>query len=217
MTFDGQPEKCYAHEVAEGLLDKEIARVVEDLGTLGCPVFIRLGYEFNGFWNGYRADSFREAWRRVARAIRAAGLDEVALLWCASGDGTFDNFMDFYPGDEWVDWWSIDLFSAHHFYDPGVAAFMAEALQRRFPVMIGESTPRYIGSVNGDASWQLWYQPYFNFIRQNPHLKGFCYINWDWESTRWPWGDGRIEVNPTVCGRYLAELRQPFYRHGAAR
>jgi hypothetical protein len=215
MTVDGEPEKCYAREVAAGAHDGEIEHFVEDLRAFRAPVFIRLGYEFNGFWNGYEADSFRAAWRRVAGAIREAGLENAALLWCASGDGTFESFMDFYPGDAWVDWWSIDLFSAHHFYDPGVAAFMDEALRRRFPVMIGESTPRYIGSINGDASWRLWYQPYFNFIRRHPHLKGFCYINWNWKDTKWPWGDGRIEANETVRERFLGELRQPFYRHGA--
>lgn len=216
MTVDGQPEKRYEEAVAAGIHDEKIAAIIRDLKTVDRPVFIRLGYEFNGGWNGYRPEPFKQAWRRVVAAFREAGLDKVAFVWCASGDGIFENFMDFYPGDEWVDWWAIDLFSAHHFYHPGVHAFMAQALERRFPVMIGESTPRYIGSGHGDASWRLWYQPYFNFIREHPQVKAFCYIDWDWSNTSWPWGDGRIELSPVVLEHYRQEVANPVYRHGPA-
>lgn len=218
MTKDGSPEEHYEHLVVEGVYDENIKILCEGLKALGRPVFIRIGYEFNGHWNGYDARAYKAAWIKVVNAFRDHQLDDTAVVWCYAPDGTNKDFMSFYPGDEYVDWWGIDCFSTAHFTASDTMSFMEAALKHNFPVMIGESTPRRIGVQDGEESWNNWFAPYFGFIRRHLNVKAFCYINWEW--SRYPqwsdWGDGRIEENPEVLRRYNAELASDLYFHGAS-
>lgn len=218
MTMDGQPENHYEHETAEGADDAAIAAFCRGLAELGCPAYVRVGFEFSGHWNGYQSGSYQRAWVRIARAVREHGLEKVALVWCYSPDSRDKDFIAYYPGDEWVDWWGIDLFALAHFSAPDTLAFMRAAAERGFPVMIGESTPRRVGVGGGETSWAAWFTPYFDFMRAHAHLKAFCYINWDWAA--YPqyadWGDGRVETNPAVLACLRAELALPVYRHAQA-
>jgi hypothetical protein len=216
MTTDGKPELRYEDRVAAGEYDAEIKAYCAGLRQLARPVFLRIGYEFNGPWNGYLPDSYRSAWRRIVAALREHGLEEVATVWCFEPGGK-PNYMDFYPGDEHVDWWSIDLFSAGHFECPPAVKFMADAQRRGFPVMIGESTPRRIGVLDGETSWERWFALYFQFIRRHEHVKAFCYISWDWAKyPKWgDWGDARIQANAEVLARWKKELASDLYLHGA--
>src|SRR5260370_24453913 len=59
---------------------------------------------------------------------------------------------------------------------------MHDALHHGYPVMIGESTTRWVGGVQGgEETWRTWFDPYFTFIRTWPTVKAFCYISWNWE------------------------------------
>lgn len=89
------------------------SNVIRSKKALGRPAFVRIGYEFNGRWNGYVPETYIPAWRRVVAAMRAHRLDDVAAVWCYASDiRNLPDLMDWYPGDEWVDWWSIDLLAA---------------------------------------------------------------------------------------------------------
>ncbi len=214
MTTDGKPEEHYEQDVAAGKYDEAINKLVKELEDFNRPVYLRLGYEFNGHWNGYQPETFKTAWIRVAKAIRARYLN-VALVWCFAPDGTNKNFMPFYPGDQWVDWWAVDLFSEKHFADSSTKAFMDSALVYQKPVMIGESTPRRVSVELGQESWNRWFVPYFNFMRQHPHVKAFSYINWNWTGTNWPdWGNGQLQDNELVRKKFVEEISRPEYEKG---
>ncbi|MFP4156347.1 MAG: hypothetical protein ACLFU4_01895 [Opitutales bacterium] len=218
MAHDGHPERHYDGEVARGEYDAEIALFWEVMVEIGKPFFLRLGYEFNGRWNGYQAPEFREAYRRVAAA---RGSVPAALTWCAAAEG-LGVWEGFYPGDDVVDWWGIDLFDREHFSLPQVEAFMAAAHRQGKPVMIGETTSRYVGVLDGLRSWEDWYAPFFDFMAEHPGCKLFSYINWDWagrsaggESDWSEWGNARIECNPSVLARWKSELAYPIFNHGS--
>ncbi|MCD8481759.1 MAG: hypothetical protein LR015_03185 [Verrucomicrobia bacterium] len=215
MTKDGTPDLHYEHEVAAGLYDSQIELLANGLRAYGKPVFLRIGYEFNGHWNGYAAETYLAAWRRVVNKLRSAGADNVATVWCFACDGTDQDFMKFYPGDDWVDWWGIDLFSAHHLTAPSAYAFLESATSHRKPVMIGESSARRVGVLEGEVSWLRWFEPFFSLIRKFPCIKAFCYINWDWSKyPQWhDWGDCRLEQNTSVAELYRREMDLTLYEH----
>lgn len=219
ITYDGQPDKVFTEAIAAGQYDEEIDAFIDLLREAELPAMIRIGYEFNGSWNGYPPESYKRAYIRVARKLRASGLP-VALVWCASADDTAKAYMDWYPGNEWVDWWAIDLFSAQSLTHPFTHHFLDGALLHGKPVLIGESAPRSVGTLRGEESWEEWFAPYFELIRTRSHIKGFCYINWDWAQwarrlgTNWGnWGDSRIEENETVARQFAREMNLPLYRH----
>ncbi len=205
----------YEQDVAAGLYDEQISLFVDGLQTLATPAYVRIGYEFNGTsWNGYLPETYKQAFVRITNMIRASGV-EVAIVWDCSADGV-TNFMDYYPGDEYVDWWGINVFEAYHFTDSFGKSFIESGGQHNKPVMICESFPRYIGVLNGQQSWNDWFAPYFTFIHKYPELKAFSYGNDDASLTNNPtWGDGRLEQNAIVGGNFANEMDSTQYLHAS--
>lgn len=218
MTRGGKPELHYEHEVAEGKWDANIDAFCKGLRQLGRPAFVRIGYEFNGQWNGYRPETYRKAWIRIVKAFRRHGLEDVAAAWCYAPGSKDKQYMKYYPGDEHVDWWSIDLFSPGLLTANNTVAFMNDAQSHGFPVIVGESTPRRVGVLKGEESWRKWYAIYFDFMRRFPHTKAFCYINWEWARyPRWKnWGDARIQANEVVLEKWRKQMSREVYFHGAS-
>ena len=216
MTIDGTPSAHYEQDVAAGLYDKQIKMFIDGLQSLAIPAFVRIGYEFNGVaWNGYVPTTYKNAFIRITNMIRARGI-EVATVWDFAMDGAM-NFMDYYPGDEYVDWWAINLFSTSHFTDSNAKNFMDNAGVHKKPVMIGETTPRSVGVLNSQQSWNQWFAPFFTFIHTYPEVKAFCYINYNWSQyPQWStWGDARLEQNTVVGGKFANEMDSLQYLHAS--
>jgi hypothetical protein len=216
MTVDGTPSAHYEQDVAAGLYDNQIAMFIDGLQSLAIPAYVRIGYEFNGVsWNGYQPATYKTAFLRITNMIRARGV-EVATVWCFAMDGVM-NFQDYYPGDASVDWWAIDIFSANHFTDPNASRFLDSARAHYKPVMIGETTPRSVGVLNGQQSWNQWFAPFFTFVHTHPEVKALSYINWNWALyPQWQtWGDARIEQNAIVARNFAGEMDSLQYLHAS--
>jgi hypothetical protein len=222
---EGDAKKHYEQEVADGVDDSRLRALCAGLKSLDRPVFLRVGYEFNGSWNGYQPQSYIAAFRRVASSIRSCGLENVAMVWDISAEAELDaenggaqvsdaakRWDAYYPGDAFVDWWAINLFRSEALTAEATRAFLAEADRRRFPVMIGESTPFHHSVEDGQRSIDVWFAPYFGLIRSQPGVKAFCYIDWDWSAfPQWKdWGDGRIERDATVLTFYRSQVGAPL-------
>ncbi len=214
----------YEQQVASGEYDQQVDNLVEGLRRVALPVYLRIGYEFNGLsWNGYLPASYKQAFIRITNKLRAANL-EVATVWDAAISGV-KNYFDYYPGDEYVDWFGMNIFRAAEFNDPSLPGFFNEARRRRKPVMIGETTPRQVGAQGGAASWSGWFAHFFDFLRNNDVVKQFNYINWDWEywarvwDPHWAgWGDARLETGAAayVRERYIAQLADGVMLHAGS-
>jgi hypothetical protein len=216
----GQAAKHYEADVAEGRMDARVAMLCKGLKSLDRPVYLRIGYEFNGQWNGYDPADYVVAFRRIAVALRACA-PETAVVWDyapdALGAGYTSDYMRFYPGDDFVDWWAINLFAEDSFDSAGTRHFLDDAAAHQFPVMIAESTPRRHPVTEGVKVVDGWYKPYFELMRRYPQIKAFCYINWDWRKyPQWAdWGDARIQNNPLVLAFYRREVANKLYRSAA--
>jgi len=224
MTRDGQPSSHYEAKVAAGEYDLAIESLCDELELLGHPVLLRIGYEFNGTsWNGYAPRSYVAAFRRITDRVRARHL-EVATVWDAAGElGTLGGFMEFYPGDEYVDWWGLNLFSGPRgtdstafFFHRDLARFLDAAEEHGRPVLIGEATPRYTGVGAGQQSWDRWFADFFDLVARRPGIKAISYIDWNWANyPQWhDWGDARLERDPVVAGKYRAIVGAPPFLSG---
>ena len=212
MTVDGKPEKHYEDKVANGDYSQQIHNLIDFLKSINRQVYLRIGYEFNGEWNGYNPETFKVAYVKIVNALRKENCNNVAIVWCFSPDGKNHEFMRYYPGDEFVDWWAIDLFGQQHFTHPATLAFADSSLAHKRPLMIGESTARRTNLAQGQTALKKWFVPYFNFIRSRPNVKAFCYINQDWAPTFLPdWGDARIENHKFVKDWVRQELANSYY------
>ena len=79
------------------------------------PIFLRYASEMNGTWQAYSGDpsEFIEKWRIVTQIARQLA-PNVIMVWCpfATPQATIE---DYYPGDAWVDWVGVNLYSVHHY------------------------------------------------------------------------------------------------------
>jgi hypothetical protein len=215
LTTDGKPELAYDAAVAAGDYDTAIQNLCDELRSLGCPVLLRIGYECNGPWNGYHPSSYPQAFRRIVSALRKNHVN-AATVWCVY-PVDLEQSLPYYPSDEFVDWWSLDLFFPSDLTSPKTTAFLAEARRRRRPVLIGESTPRTVGVTNVERSWSRWFGPFFDLINAEPGIKAFGYINWNWTPfPQWSdWGDARLETAPALAERYRHVLRSSHFQHAS--
>lgn len=206
----------YTDDINNGIYDTQIDNFVQGIKDLNRPVYIRIGYECNGSSNAYQPTSYINAFIRITNKLRAANV-EAATVWDLVVSGvTSDNISDYYPGDQYVDWVGLNLFSASAIGSSGSMQILNFATTKNKPVMIGESTPRYVGVLDGQTSWNNWFDPYFKFIANNPGIKMFCYINRNWaDYTKWAdWGDSQLQDNLLVAANYDEEMSSKLYFHG---
>ncbi|MFY9390942.1 MAG: glycosyl hydrolase [Limnochordia bacterium] len=97
----------------DGLI-RAVGRIIRDYAA---PVFVRIGFEFNGPWNGYNQGLYPIAFRRFVDLLREEGAHNIVTIWCyePNSPGDFDAVGPdgeplWYPGDEYVDWFGLDLF-----------------------------------------------------------------------------------------------------------
>ncbi|MDQ8199765.1 hypothetical protein QEH56_16500 [Pelagicoccus enzymogenes] len=209
--------------VARGDYDAQIEAFCEALAFIGRDSFVRIGYEFEGSWNNYSEAGFVGSWKRITTAMRERDLP-VATVWCSGGGSAgprpIEEVMAFYPGDEWVDWWGVDVFSPGEIGMDWITDFCELSGEHGKPVMLGEVTPRHVGVLDGQKDWDEWFGPFFERIRSQPEIKAFCYINWEWDywsrklGFQWhDWGDARLQMNETVLEAYRMELDRSLYEH----
>ncbi len=224
----GQEDK-----VADGTHDALIDRLGEFFLSLGDrPVFLRIGYEFDGHsWNHYDLDDYKTAYRRIKDKLDAQGVANVAYVWQSTGwVSNLEQLEEWYPGDEYVDWCSFSFFAR---WDEQKMVEFARAKGK--PVFIAEATPTisdHTVKFDGDTkttllsnpeqaeeAWEKWFVPFFNIVNDNPDVvKAISYINAHWKS-RPMWKDNptfrdidaRLHLSETITERWNAETGQAKY------
>ena len=217
----------------------DLARVIRHVRA---PVLLRIGCEINGAWKGHHPFVFPRAYRKVVERFRAQRVENVAFVFCIAAMGDRNVFAvndlgepKWYPGDDVVDWFGINVFRREHFDPaaparggrPNLAAFTESFLARPRdagkPVIIGETTP--VGEVvqsreedpnayGADDVWDAWFAPFIAFLDRHPEIKAVTLLPIDWRGTRWSdWGDARLHRSPLLARRWRQELEKPRWVH----
>ncbi len=228
--------------ISDGTHDGAVDRLGHFIASADRPVFLRIGYEFDGAWNHYEPEAYIAAFRYIVDRLRAAGIDNVATVWQSATSvwGTHEGLgvEAWYPGDEYVDWMGMSYF----IHDAGIFdRFLSFARARSKPVIIAESAPQgydldeltFSGPSDGtvfeprtaDAIWDEWFAPFMDFVHENSDVvRAVAYINCDWnEQEMWRpggpngyWGHSRVQANESIRERWIAEMLNPIWLHGSA-
>ncbi len=206
--------------VADGSYDHLSDELATFLMTYShVPFLIRIGYEFDGPWNGYDADNYRQAFQRIVDNLRTAGVTNYATVMASSTMfvpvTTWDSY---YPGDDYVDWVGYSYFGGG--LDSNAPALRFARAHNK-PIFIAEAAPRgsFLDLIDPDAQWNIWFAPLFRHIEENPDvIKALSYINADWDSqpmwTGRGWGDTRIQLSDSISQRWRNKMNESRYRHG---
>jgi hypothetical protein len=209
------------------MLIYKLANWIKALGER--PVFLRIGYEFDGFsWNHYKQEFYIPAWKRIKSKLDSMGVNNVAYVWQSKGRGSKREEMDaFYPGDDLVDWVAYSFFSPEDANHPMIQF----ARDHKKPLFIAESSPVFLDSNNvckpldltrqtdAEWAWKDWFIPYFHAVKNNPDVvKAIHYINAPWKSRpMWKGNnhfkniDARITKNDSLKTWWLKETSQTMY------
>ena len=223
--------------IAAGEQDEQIYSLAKWIKRAHRPVFLRIGYEFDGPWNHYDPAAYKTDFQKIVSIFKEMQVTNCATVWQSADAGkTYNNrnIEDWYPGDQYVDWVGLSWFSS----SPGKMAItdklLAIAKAHHKPVMVCESAPQGYDMVNltfgntgngqnpkpktPDQIWNEWYAPYFNYLEKNKDtIKVVAYINANWNAeAMWGppykngyWGDTRVEVNPVIKAKWIETISQP--------
>lgn len=200
-------EKVYSGDV-NASLDKIGAWIK----SANRPVYFRIGYEFDYPDNAYPPDQYVKAYRYIVDRFRKAGIANVAYVWHSYAQKVERPHEDWYPGDEYVDWFAVSYFDQKEFKELNQMAELAEKHHK--PLMIAESCPWRMSTSKNSRSWEKWFVPYFQFIEKR-NVKIVSYINCDWDQIplfqSMGWKDSRVQSNPTIMKRWIEEVSQDKY------
>ena len=101
-------------------------------------------------------------WIHIYEVFEAEGVTNVAWVWNTVNPLSF-NYLDWYPGDEYVDWWGINYFTSGQINAGD--SFLNDAKLRNKPVMICESCPIHDNGTLNTSNWDDWFVPYFEKIK----------------------------------------------------
>lgn len=207
--------------ILNGDWDYRIRDLAKQIKRLNSPAYVRPGFEFGVGNSGAHSDpnmtaaEFKAIWIHIYNIFVDEDVRNVAWVWDTVNPWTFD-YMEWYPGDEYVDWWGINYFTAEQisFSDP----FIASAAAHQKPVMVCESCPIHNGGVDNGTNWRQWFVPYFNKIKSFQNIKAFIYISDPWNRKGWweHWADSRINTystNSIIKNNYALEMSKSIYIH----
>lgn len=212
----------YCSNVTNGVYDNVLDTFTAWAVAAAIPVYLRIGYEFDGPHNMLDPVEYINAYRYIVDRIRAGGGDNVAFVWHSYASTPYlgHAVSEWYPGDTYVDWVGVSVFIGHFVDGTAVAALdnvidLAKGYKK--PVMVAESTPN--GGIIPDTyrTWNRWFAPLFCYMYEK-NIKAFSYINCDWNavSVGTPeWGDTRIQNFPLVRQCWTNEIGKARYlKHG---
>ncbi|MEM6925967.1 MAG: glycosyl hydrolase [Myxococcota bacterium] len=208
-----------AKKTVEGEYDDVVKRFAAWARTIDRPLYLRIGYEFDGPHNELDPVEYVAAYRHVADLLRAKRVDNVALVWHSYAATPYEGHTvdAWYPGDDYVDWVGISTFgqvyggSGFGTYGDAVLAF---AREHGKPVMIAEANPVRGIASDGVEAWNSWFVDFFSLVHEK-NIKAVAFINEDWRSFGpgglLDWQDGRLLNNPRVAEAWFEETGRERY------
>jgi hypothetical protein len=185
-------------DIVQGKADTKIAEWAAAAKQYGKPVFFRFLAEMNGNWNSYSEaydptqthQMYVEAWRRVVDGFKNAGAGNVIWVWAPTGvDVGNVHWTDYYPGDDYVDWVGISVYSILGNGDPEALIMgIYNDYAAGKPIMIAEcgaagtelDPSNYNPGITYADNPVMWIDRFFDTLEtEAPRVKAFVWFNID--------------------------------------
>lgn len=208
-----------AKKAGDGDYDEVIKKYSDWAKSIDRPIYLRIGYEFDGPHNELEPEEYVRAYRHIVDLMRARGVENIAFVWHSYASPPFKDhpLSAWYPGDDYVDWVAISVFGhAYNSTDFGQDSdnVLQFAKEHKKPVMIAESNP--INGVDKESTdvWNQWFVNFFTFTYSR-NIKAISFINEDWPGFGMvgieEWKDSRLYNNSQVSAAWFKETNKDRY------
>lgn len=214
-------------EVTDGPYLRGWARAAR---AAGCPIFLRWASEMNGYWTAYHGPPalYIQKFRLIHR-VMAQEAPNVALVWTVfyyHRRGGPMRFRAWYPGDAYVDWVGVNLYSVCHYSGSrrlrGTCTDAIRALQTvyhefagRKPIQISEFGATHFCQVEGRPrpdfairSMTLFYR---SLPKRFPRVKMVNWFNVDTIRAGLARHNYSVTGDPAVLNTYRWLVRDPYF------
>jgi autotransporter-associated beta strand protein len=202
--------------ITNGTCDSFITTWATAAKNWGHPFFLRLAHEMNGNWypwgsgvNGNANDQYLQMWRHVHDIFISVGATNVTWVWCVNFVDGFPAVSQFYPGDNYVDWISLDGYTR----EPSSSDFSALAantvtqltnIAPGKPIMVAETGCNQL--VSDKSQW--FRNALTNYLPiVQPRIKAWVYFN----STNSDGNDWRITSPASATNGYQQGIGLSYY------
>jgi autotransporter-associated beta strand protein len=202
--------------ITNGIYDSYITTWAIAAKNWGHPFFLRLAHEMNGNWypwgagvNGNTSGQYLQMWRHVHDIFTSVGATNVTWVWCVNFVDGLPAISQFYPGDNYVDWISLDGYCRK----PSTSDFSALAANTMTqltniapgkPIMVAETGCNQL--VSNKSQWFL--NALTNYLPiVQPRIKAWVYFN----STNSDGNDWRITSPASATNGYQQGIGLSYY------
>ncbi len=219
--------------IARGDFDSDLANWGKQAARFGTPLISEFGTEMNGSWfswnarwNGKKhgAELFKKAYRHIIKVTRKAGASNIVWVFHVNNEDNpvkkWNRFEAYYPGDKYIDWLGVSIYSAQTPYETYTMAFTKSLpeVMARFakmapakPVIIAEFGTDIRNPHENAARWA---DAALAMILSGkwPKLIGFSWWNETWPNDDDPTraSDFRVQSDAAlakVMGKHLSSSR----------
>lgn len=219
-AYDQTHKMADLPDIANGKWDEYFKQAASSVKSFGGPVFISIDHEMNGNWYPYSqsypgakttAADYVAAWKRIVDIFNQNGATNVAWVWSPNvPDVGGVGYADYYPGDNYVDWIGVSLYSGN---DPTAMDDIYKKYSEKKPFFITEwaTAPeknRYNTKFPGEVAWV---KEFFETLNDRyPRVKAISWFNWNQGD-----GDYRLQRVPEQAKAYAGDVAAPRYLDSA--
>ncbi|MCK8521755.1 T9SS type A sorting domain-containing protein [Aquimarina sp. D1M17] len=225
-------------ELVNGLHNDELDKFVDFANRNSPrPIYLRIGYEFDGPWNGYDQNRYKTGYRYIVDYLNGKGVTNVAYVWQSAtwGDNAPNIIDGYYPGDDYVDYVGLSFFFySQDFNAENLEYALQFARNKNKPMMVAEASAQYyefdqgtyhfngVTTLGSQGIWnQFFRDQLIPFIDDNRDvIRAVAWINADWQSQPlWAnsgvhWGDTRIETDQLITTNWNNYINNGNFLHG---
>ena len=225
-TWGRGRKQSYLPAIVRGEYDDFLRAWAASARKDGRRVLLRFGFEFNGDWFTWSHDpeGYIAAWRRAHNIFRAEKATNVEWVWSPNvvscPDTPKNNMHKYYPGDEHVDWLSLDGYNFGENHDKwhGWQSF-AEVFDKPLrdlelrhpskPIIISE-----FGCAPGKGGQRAaWIREAYQVLMRRPRVKAVIWFNYDKHREKEP--NWRIDVTPQSLQAFNESFARPHRTTGS--
>ena len=217
--------------IADGKFDRDLQKWFRGAAKFGTPLLVEYGTEvngewfpWNGIWSGRKkgAAQFVKAYRHIVRLARKNGASNIVWIFHVNYlDGPqkpWNRMENYYPGDRFVDWLGISIYSTMNPYENYKVPFrrVGKTIQRlkkmapKKPIILSEFGTDIRNPYEPAGPWAK--GALIDLINNRwPEVIGF-----NWWNERWPNGDDpkratdlRVKASPALRRIFRQKLANP--------